>query len=352
MNTQTTASVPKLFIGMDVHKKSWTCHFKTDLFDYKSITMPADASCLQDYVQKQFPQHEVTCCYEAGCCGYWIARQLQQNNWKVLVVNPADVPRTHKQDWQKTDKIDCRNLCHQLQQNNLHGISIPDEQQEQLRSLFRRRIHLARQLRTIKNHIKSQLLYYGIKLPEQFDNPNWSHDMKTWISNIQWKFTSAAQAMKSRLKHLDFLWYEELHISTELRAYCRKHHKTDYYLLKSVPGIGGITAAALLAELGDLRRFKRLDELAALVGLVPGIYQSSDNRTCLGLTKRSNRYIRSLLVEASWVAVRTDMEIQNYYRKHSAKEPNKAIIKVAHKLLSRIRAVIISGVPYQSGVIQ
>jgi len=295
MNTQTTASVPKLFIGMDVHKKSWTCHFKTDLFDHKTVTMPADTSCLQEYVQKHFSAHEVTCCYEAGCCGYWIARHLQQSNWKVLVVNPADVPRTHKQDWQKTDKIDCRNLCQQLQQNNLHGIHVPDEQQEQLRSLFRRRIHLVRQLRTIKNHLKSQLLYYGIKLPEQYDNPNWSHEMKIWLAGITWKFSPAAETMKSRLKQLDFLWYEELDISTTLRAYCRKHYKKDYYLLKSVPGIGGITATGILAELGDLRRFKRLDELAAIVGLVPGIYQSSDNNICLGLSKRSNRYLRSLV---------------------------------------------------------
>ena len=304
----------------------------------------ADPNCLRDYVQKHFPEHKVTCCYEAGCCGYWIARALQAFNWNVLVVNPADIPRTNKQDWQKTDKIDCRNLCEQLQKNNLH--------REQLRSLFRRCNHLVRQLRTVKNHIKSQLLYYGIQLPEQYDNPNWSHKMKTWLGNIQWKFTSAAQSMQSRLKQLDFLWYEELHISNELRAYCRKHHKKDYYLLKSVPGIGGITAAAILAELGNLRRFNRFDELASIVGLVPGIYQSNDNTVCLGLSKRSNRYLRSLLVETAWVAVRTDMALQAYYRKHAHKEPNKAIIKVAHKLLNRIRAVIMSGIPYQAGLVK
>ncbi len=101
--SQTTA-VPKLFIGKDVHKKSWTCHFKTDLFDYKTVTMPPSPECLYEYVQKHFPGHEVTCCYEAGCCGYWIARALLQFGWKVLVVNPADVPRTHKQDWQKQIK--------------------------------------------------------------------------------------------------------------------------------------------------------------------------------------------------------------------------------------------------------
>jgi transposase len=350
MLSQTTA-IPKLFIGMDVHKKSWTVHFKTDLFDYKTVTIPADANCLHDYVQKHFSAHEVTCCYEAGCCGYWIARSLHQFNWKVLVVNPADVPRTNKQDWQKTDKIDCRHLCEQLLKNNVHSIHIPTEEQEQLRSLFRRRNHLVKQLRTTKNQIKSQLLYYGIKLPAEFDNPNWSHQMKTWLGNIKWKFTSAAQTMQSRLKQLDFLWYEELHISNELRAYCRKHYKKDYYLLKSVPGIGGITAAGILAELGDIRRFN-LKELASIIGFVPGIYQSSDNKICLGLSKRSNRYLRSLLIEATWMAVRTDMALQAYYRKHAAREPNKAIIKVAHKLLNRIRAVIISGIPYQTALVK
>jgi len=351
ISSQITA-IPKLFIGMDVHKKSWTSHFKTDLFDYKTVTMPADPFVLHDYVDKHFPDHEVTCCYEAGCCGYWIARTLQQFNWNVLVVNPADVPRTNKQDWQKTDKIDCRNLCEQLQKSNVHSIHIPDEEQEQLRSLFRRRSHLVRQVRTIKNHIKSQLLYYGIKLPEQFDNPNWSHEMKTWISNISWKFSCAAATMQSRLKQLDFLWYEELHISNELRAYCRKHYRKDYYLLKSVPGIGGIIAAGILAELGNIRRFSCIDQLASIVGFIPGIYKSSDNEICLGLSKRSNRYLRSLLVEATWTAVRTDMALQAYYRKHAHKEPNKAIIKVAHKLLNRIRTVIITGIPYQTGIIK
>lgn len=351
MNTQTTA-FPKLFIGMDVHKKSWTVRFATDLFAHKILTIPACCNTLVSYVQKNFPGHEVTCCYEAGCCGYWIARSLQSFGWKVLVVNPADVPRTDKQDWQKTDKIDCRNLCKQLQSGNLTSIFIPSEQQEQFRSLFRRRIHLVRQIRTVKNHIKSQLLYYGVRIPESFDNDTWSKQMKQWIQSLSWKFTTGASVMKSRLKQLEFLWYELLDISSELRSYCRKFYKQDYYLLKSVPGVGGITACGILAELGDLRRFNRLDELASIVGFIPGIYQSSDNKICLGLSKRSNQALRSLLVEATWVAVRTDMALQQYYRKHAHKEPNKAIIKVAHKLLSRIRAVIITGLPYQCGLIK
>jgi len=79
----------------------------------------------------------------------------------------------------------------------------------------------------------------------------------------------------------------------------------------------------MIAELGDIRRFNRMDELSAIVGLVPGIYQSSSNKIDLGLTKRSNHQLRSLLVEASWVAVREDMALQQYYRKHAQKEQNK-----------------------------
>ncbi len=349
--SQITAT-PKLFIGMDVHKKSWTVHIKTDLFDYKTVTVPPSPDSLAAYVQKHLPGHEVTCCYEAGCCGYWIARNLQQYGWQVKVVNPGDVPRTAKQDWQKTDKIDSRSLSRHLQAGNLKSISIPGEEQEQLRSLFRRRIHLVRQVRTVKNHIKSQLLYYGIPIPHQYDNPNWSSEMKQWIEAISWKFTTCQTVTDSRLKQLNFLWSEMLHVSNELRAYCRKHFRKDYYLYKSVPGIGGITAAAIISELGDLRRFSTLDELASIVGLVPGLYESSDKSQCLGLSKRSNKQLRSLLIESSWIAVGKDMALQQYYRKHAHEEPNKAIVKVAHKLLSRIRAVITTGIPYQFALVK
>ena len=79
MNQIQTTAVPKLYIGMDVHKKSWTVHFKTDLFDNKTVTMPTEPAVLIHYVEKHFPDHQVSCCYEAGCCGYWIARSLQQH---------------------------------------------------------------------------------------------------------------------------------------------------------------------------------------------------------------------------------------------------------------------------------
>ena len=104
----------------------------------------------------------------------------------IKVVNPNDVPGSDKQSYQKTDKIDCRNLCKQLQQGQLHGIHIPTEPEEQLKSLLRRRNQVVKQLRKVKSHIKALLLFHDIAVPNQFDNPNWSKDFQLWLKSIQW----------------------------------------------------------------------------------------------------------------------------------------------------------------------
>jgi len=116
--------------------------------------------------------------------------------------------------------------------------------------------------------------------------------------------------------------------------------------------IGPITAANIFAEIGDLRRFRSLKKLAGYIGISPGMYCSGDNERTLGPTPRSNRTIRSLIIEASWVAIRLDPVLQQYFRKHAGKDSKAAIFKVARKLLSRIHAVIRTGLSYEIGIIQ
>ena len=100
MNPQITAN-PKLFIGLDIHKKSWSVHFRTDLFDHRGFSMPPYPEQLYTYVQKTFPDHEVSLTYEAGCCGFSAARYFLNLGWTVKVVNAADVPIANKQLYQK-----------------------------------------------------------------------------------------------------------------------------------------------------------------------------------------------------------------------------------------------------------
>ena len=132
----------------------------------------------------------------------------------------------------------------------------------------------------------------------------------------------------------------------------RMHHAADYRLMRFVPGIGPLVVCAILAELGDLRRFSSVKHLAAYVGLIPGIHQSGEKQRFRGMTPRAHRLMRSYFVEAAWQAVRSDPAMQAYYRKHCGKDPKRIIVKVARKLLSRTLAVIKSNTPYECGVLE
>ena len=346
MLTQTTA-VPKLFIGIDIHKKQWSVHFRTDLFDHRGFSMPPDPEKLFQYVTHNFAGHQVSAAFEIGCCGFWAARHFLNYGWEVAVVNPADIKRSDKHRYQKTDAIDCRHICQQLQKQDLKGIHIPTEAHEQLCSLLRQRNHVTKMLRKQKSFIKASLLYAGIHIPEQYDNPNWSHAFLDWLKSINWSYSTGQYSLHSKLRILEVLHKEYLEVANQLRAWCRRHHHKDYYLLKSIPGIGGYLAAAVLAELGDLRRFNNERQLSNYIGLVPGIYQSDDTTKPMGLTPRCRSLLRSYIIEAAWIAIRRNPELQTYYRKHIGKNPKAIVVKVAHKMVRSMLSVIKNEKPYQ-----
>lgn len=350
MKTKDTTE-SKLFIGIDVHKRSWKIKTATDLFDGISLTIPPTGYALKKYVDRHYTGFEVYCCYESGCCGFSHDRLFKSFGWHSKVVNPADVHRPSKAQFQKTDKIDARSLCKELKDGRLSGIHVPDVEREQLRCLFRRRNELVKQMRKVKTRLLMQLLYLGIEIPKEYDNSHWSHNFRNWIRSLSFDYTTMDYCLSTRLSSFEFVDKQIREVSTALRAYCRKHYKKDYYLLRSVPGVGGIVACGIICELGDLRRFKNFKQLASYVGLIPCMRQSGDTHTTTGLTPRANRLMRSYLVEATWQSLRYDPVMQGYYRSHSGKDVKRILVKVARKLLSRIHAVIRTEIPYQVGVV-
>lgn len=346
MATEITA-LPKLYIGIDIHKKNWSVHIRSDISDHKSFTIPSNPSVLYEYVSRNFSGYEISLTYEAGCCGFSSARFFLQMGWQVTVVNPADIPTSNKQYYQKTDKLDCRNLSKQLALGQLKAIYIPTETNDELKSLLRHRAGVTRQLRVAKTHIKSLLLYQGISIPENFDNPNWTKAFILWLKSIKWNSVAGKLCLESKLRVYEFIYGEYLLLANELRSYCRKNYKEDYYLLKSVPGVGGYLASAILAEVGDVRRFNNEARFASYVGLIPMMRNSGGTENVFGVTPRCRGLLRSYIIESAWVALRIDPQMQVYYRTHIGKNPKSIIIKIARKLLNRILSVIKAGKPYQ-----
>lgn len=351
MSRKVITQVAKLFIGIDIHKKSWKVHYCTDLVEGSGMTCPPDPKSLRKYVMKQYKDYEVSVAYEAGCSGFTAAREFMSYGWDTYVINPADIPRPAKQAIFKTDKIDAKNIAKQLRSGTLTKIEIPSVERECLRSLTRHRTNILKSLRQVKNRIKSTLLYYNVEIPQEYDNANWSKSFYVWLDNVEWNFETMTHTWGMKLDLCRYLDSKLKEISNTIRKHCRVHLKQDYYLLKSVPGIAGLSAGYILAEIGDLRKFQSFKRFAGYVGLMPGLHSSGDTEITRGVTPRANRVVRSIFVEASWVAIRTDPVLQNYYRVHYQKNPKAAIFKVARKLASRVHSVIKTETPYEIGLV-
>jgi len=250
----------------------------------------------------------------------------------------------------KTDKIDARNIAKQLRSGTLKKISIPNLERESLRSLTRQRTALVRDYRRIKTRIKSLLLYLQIEIPEGMDSAKWPKRFVEWLEELDLNYSNTNRTMRSMLSQYKYIDSELKLLSNDIRSYCKQHHKKDYMLLRTVPGIAGLTAAYILSELGDIRRFSSFKKFASYVGFIPSMHQSGEGIYTGGSTPRANKHVRNMIVEASWIAIRTDPVLQNYYRSHRGKNSKAVIFKVGRKLLSKIMAVIKTEKEYSIGV--
>jgi transposase len=355
MQTQVTKKIDfndkELFIGLDVHKKSWSVTVIVDGIEHRTFTQPPDPESLYNYLQRMFPGGSYYSAYEAGFCGYGIHRQLNDLGIKNIVINAADIPTSQKDKLQKRDPVDSRKIARSLEKGSLHGIHIFDRELEELRSLNRTRFYLMRDLRRSKNRIKSFLQYYGEPIPPEFDNNQWSLRFISWLKDVKLLTTAGQDAFSHLLQSYEHHRQQLLILSRIVRLRISKHDKELYKLLTGISGIGPLTSSALITELGDINRFTHINNLGSYVGLVPRIRESGETTYTGGITFRCNSFLRTLLIEASWQAIRQDPALMQYYQRHLVgRKGHKVIIKIARKLLNRIRYVMKNRKPYITGV--
>jgi transposase len=355
MQTQVTKKIDftgkDLLVGLDVHKKSWSVTIVVDGMEHRTFTQPPDPEALQKYLQRSFPGGSYHSAYEAGYCGYGIHRRLNDLGIKNMVINAADIPTTQKDKLHKRDPIDSRKIARGLENNSLHGIHVFDRELEELRSLNRTRFYLMRDLRRSKNRIKSFLLYYDIPIPGEFDNNQWSLKFIAWLKQVKMQTSGGQDAFSHLITSYEHHRQQLLILSRIVRLRISQHDKELYDLLKTTSGIGPLTSSALITEIGDINRFPNIDDLASYVGLVPRVRESGETTHTGGITFRCNNFLRVLLVEASWQAIRHDPALMQYYHHHLVNSKgHKVIIKVARKLLNRVRYVMKNRKPYMTGV--
>jgi transposase len=343
-----------IYAGIDVHKKSWSVTLLADEHEHKTFNQPPGADALYKYLNKHFPGAQYYSAYEAGFSGYGHHRRMLELGIKNIVVNAADVPTSGKEKAGKTDKVDSRKIAKGLRNGDLQGIYVFEEPQQDLRSFARMRHIMQRDLRRAKQRIKVYLNFNTVSIPAHLDADNWSKAFEGWLAHqAAFPTANARKAFDFLLANYHYQKQQVRQISKQLRAYFRKQHKQDYYLLRTIPGIGPLSAIAIISELGDINRFANINKLSSYVGLLPLTSNSGETERVAGMSYRCNNYLRTILVEASWQAIRKDPAMLLYYKKHAAKGNGKrAIIKVTAKLLNRIRYVLKNKQEYVLGVVE
>jgi transposase len=343
-----------VFVGLDVAQRSWKVNVLLGELFHKRFSQQPDCAALAHYLRRNFPGAEYHCVYEAGYCGFWIHDELERLGIDCIVVNPADVPTSDKERRVKTDRVDAGKLARHLKAKELHGIYVPERSCQEDRTLERTRAQFVRKQTRCKNQIKSLLHFYGYRFPDEVVERYWSRAYVRWLEGLAVEPSSRGRALEALLKELLFLRDLITHLTRQIRLLSHQEPYTrQVQLLCTIPGISIITAMTLLTELVTIDRFRSLDELASFAGLVPGERSSGEEEHDTGITPRRNPAMRHMLIESAWVAARQDPALAMAFRTLSHRMPkNQAIVRIARKLLNRIRYVLKNEHPYVEAVLQ
>jgi transposase len=337
-----------VYVGIDVGKSIWSVTLLTEEMLIKTIPSAPNPKILSEYLKREFEGCEIYSVYEAGYCGFWIHKELIRNGIKNIIVNPADVPKSDKAKKTKTDRVDSRTLAYTLRSKQINGIYVPEEEMITERNLVRLRATEVKDQTRIKNRIKSLLNFLGIEVTDA--GKNWSKGYIEKLSKLEIKGKEDRFKLDVFIEELKQKKATIAKVTREIRAISKSEkHKEDMKNLISIPGIGPLGAMVLITEIIEINRFRRLDYLNNYAGFLPTEHSSGGKEKKGHIMPRGNKQIKNVIVEAAWVAVRTDPVLKNKFEELKKRmKASKAIIIICKKLLSSIYHIMKTKETYKS----
>jgi transposase len=239
----------------------------------------------------------LTFAYEAGPTGYGLYRQIKNLGHDCIVVAPSLIP--HKPgDRVKTNRRDALSLARQLRAGDLTAVWVPDPHHEAVRDLTRARGAAVRDQRAKRQQVSALLLRLGLYYPGK---TTWGKAHMAWLAGQKLAHLEQRIALEEMLHAVrqagDRIARLEQAIHAAVPDWSLAPSATALMALR---GIEFIAATTLLAEIGDLTRFRTPRELMAWLGMVPSEHSTGERTRRGPITKSGNRRARSILVECAW----------------------------------------------------
>lgn len=226
-----------------------------------------------------------------GSAHYW-GRELGALGHRVSLLHPADVARYR--DGNKTDRADAKALLEAARNQALDPVPVKTKDQQAMAALHRIRQGYLRTRTARINAVRGYLREFGVVIPQ---GAHHVLDGARAVLEQEVVPSYLGEALGDLLDEIEALAQKAAGIASELGRLAREN--ADVGRLTTVPGVGVLTATALVAFVGDIRRFGSGRDFSAYLGLTPREYSSGLVRRRGRITKRGNSYLRMMLVHGA-----------------------------------------------------
>jgi transposase len=264
-------------------------------------------------------------------CGHypWFERLLEQLGMELWIGDAARI-RAMEVRKQKTDRRDAAQLLQLLVENRFPRIWVPSLEERDVRQLLVDRHQLVQARTRIKNRLQALMLSQGVQKKRKL----WTAAGRAELEKLE-LLPYAAVRRERLLAALDQAEEEIAELNRQVEEEVKR--RPAAMRLRTHPGVGPVTALAMVLTLGPAERFGSAKQVGSYFGLIPSEHSSGGRQQLGRISKQGNSFLRFLLVEAGQTAVRYDAELGRFYRRLAVRK-HRALAKVAvaRKLAMRL----------------
>lgn len=343
------------YIGFDMDcKKTVACVVEAGKADIYQ-TLGPDIGSIKDFLRKQKqPGYRTHLVFEVSGQAGFIYDCLEDIVDSITVANPAKMTwiyRTAK----KNDRIDARKMAVLLSIGEVPAVYMPSREIRQWRQTILHRKKIIDKIVQVKNRIRATLKSQGYNKPA--DSGSWWKKVnRLWMRHIYQSNTGICDLWCMHLGNLldefELLEVQLKRVTKYLDSYLKE--KAGGILLMSIPGVGSRTSEAVLAYTDDIRRFDNYKQYCSYFGMTPKLDESGNCRRLGHINKRGPSVVRWVLCESSWKVIGKSVGLRSFYeRVMSGQQGRKkiAIVAVGRKLLSIMRAMLLTGELFNEGLV-
>lgn len=330
-----------LYVGVDLHKQSITVcgvNQNRQVLERRHLLCVEEPKIVSVFQTFREVHDQVRLVVEATASYEWFLKLVEPLVDGVELAHPQKL-RIIAESTRKSDKLDAKLLAEFLALDMIPKAYRPTPRQREHRALVRHRQKLQKQITAVKNSLRRLLSHSNADIKNLFTKAGQEY-LKTRELSRADRF-----ACDQFLLQLDLFQSQKREVDLELAKFAKEgsaREAEDRELLKSIPGVGTVTAHVVQSELGGIERFSNAKKVVAYAGLAPGQRESAGKRKDLHIEKTGSRLLRATLVEASWQLVRRSAKWRAVYDRLCQRtgQKKKAIVAIARRLLTVMHAVL------------